>query len=77
MNDNERELWVRNDEGLYAMWQASPLAMRKFIRTHRTEIDNYIIRIKNNACWNLACKYDNVNPASKFVVFSKENPHIS
>ena len=42
MNDNERELWVRNDEGLYAMWQASKLAMRKFLRTHRTEIDNYI-----------------------------------
>ena len=44
MNDNERELWVRNDEGLYAMWQASRLAMRKFIRTHRTEIDSYIHR---------------------------------
>jgi hypothetical protein len=42
MNDNERELWVRNDEGLYAMWQASRLAMRRFIRMHRIAIDNYI-----------------------------------
>ena len=49
MNDNERELWVRNDEGLYAMWQASKLAMRKFLRTHRTEIDNYI---KQKLAWN-------------------------
>ena len=42
MNDNERELWVRNDEGLYAMWQASRLAMHRFLRLHRTTIDNYI-----------------------------------
>ena len=42
MNDHERELWVRNDEGLYTMWQASRLAMRRFIRMHRTIIDNYI-----------------------------------
>ena len=42
MNDSERELWVMNDEGLYAMWQASRLGMRRFIRLHRTTIDNYI-----------------------------------
>ena len=42
MNDNERELWVHNDEGLYTMWQASRLAMREFLRMHRTMIDNYI-----------------------------------
>ena len=42
MNDNERFLWVMNDEGLYAMWQASKLAMRGFLRMHRVEIDNYI-----------------------------------
>ena len=45
MNDNERELWVRNDEGLYTMWQASRLGMRRFIRMHRTTIDNYIKQI--------------------------------
>ena len=42
MNDNERFLWVMNDEGLYAMWQASRLGMRRFIRLHRETIDNYI-----------------------------------
>ena len=42
MNDNERELWTNNDEGLYAMWQASKLSMRRFLRMHRVEIDNYI-----------------------------------
>ena len=31
MNNNERELWVRNDEGLYAMWQDSKLSMRVFL----------------------------------------------
>jgi hypothetical protein len=24
--------------------------------------------------WNLACKHDNIEPSSKFVVFSTENP---
>ena len=57
MNDHERELWVRNDEGLYTMWQASRLAMRRFIRMHRTIIDNYISQ-------NLACKPD-IQPACK------------
>jgi hypothetical protein len=57
MNDNERELWVHNDEGLYAMWQASRLGMRRFIRMHRTIIDNYISQ-------SLACKHD-IQPACK------------
>ena len=57
MNDNERELWVHNDEGLYTMWQASRLAMREFLRMHRTMIDNYISQ-------NLACKPD-IQPACK------------
>ena len=42
MNDHERESWVLNDEGLYTMWRASRLAMRRFIRMHRTAIDHYI-----------------------------------
>jgi hypothetical protein len=68
MNDNERELWVRNDEGLYAMWQASPLAMRKFLRTHRAEIDNYIRQ-------SLACKHD-IQPACKLYA-QRYKLHIS
>jgi len=45
MNNNERELWVRNDEGLYAMWQDSKLSMRMFLTKNRTTIDNHIAYI--------------------------------
>jgi len=39
MNDSERELWVRNDEGLYRAWRASRQSLRAFLREHRAEID--------------------------------------
>jgi len=39
MNDRERELWVRNDEGLYSWWRGSRQPMRAFLRENRTELD--------------------------------------
>ncbi|MEE9594267.1 MAG: hypothetical protein V3V92_02600 [Candidatus Hydrothermarchaeales archaeon] len=42
MNDQERELWLLNDEGFYQWWKDSKLSMTKFLRDHRTEIDEYI-----------------------------------
>lgn len=39
MNDNEREDWVRNDEGLYRMYQRSNLSMRHFVKKNRKLID--------------------------------------
>lgn len=42
MNDNEREQWIMNDEGLYRAWKASRLSMRNFIRKLRDDIDKAI-----------------------------------
>jgi hypothetical protein len=39
MNDNEREQWVNNDEGLYRWKQHSHMSMRAFLRENRAEID--------------------------------------
>ena len=44
LNDNERELWVRNDEFLYSMWRGSGMSMRKFLRANRAAIDNVIVQ---------------------------------
>ena len=42
MNDTEREEWVRNDEGLYRMYQRSRLSMRHFVKKNRQLIDEII-----------------------------------
>ncbi len=39
MNDNDREDWVSNDEGLYDLWKASGLRMRRWVRENRKLID--------------------------------------
>lgn len=39
MNDDEREDWIMNDEGLYDQYVKSGLSMRAFIRKMRGEID--------------------------------------
>jgi len=44
MNNNEREQWINNDEGLYLWWKRSRLSMREFIRQNRDEIDSCISR---------------------------------
>jgi hypothetical protein len=38
-NDEEREQWIANDEGLYDWQRKSGLSMRAFIRANRAEID--------------------------------------
>jgi peptidoglycan hydrolase-like protein with peptidoglycan-binding domain len=45
LNNRERELWVKNDEGLYRMWQREQHrkgGMRAFIKRNRAEIDAVI-----------------------------------
>lgn len=42
MNNDERQQWVENDEGLYNWWKRSRLSMREFLRTHREQIDDVI-----------------------------------
>jgi hypothetical protein len=39
MNNQEREMWIDNDEGLYDWWKSSKLSKRQFIKEYRTGID--------------------------------------
>jgi len=44
MNNEERRLWILNDEGLYSWWISSRLTMNNFIRGNKEEIDTAIKR---------------------------------
>jgi len=43
MNDNERKLWVMNDEGLYNWWRRSHKSITVFVRENREELDRIIL----------------------------------
>ena len=47
MNDEERRLWVLNDEGLYNWYRSSRLSVQKFIKENRKEITEAINRVLN------------------------------
>jgi hypothetical protein len=42
MNNQEREQWIDNDEGLYNWWRGSRLSKREFVRQNRAELDAII-----------------------------------
>ena len=45
VNDDERENWVLNDEGLYLWWisrDPDEKHLRRFVKAHRSEIDAVI-----------------------------------
>ena len=42
INDEERRLWILNDEGLYTWHRSSRLSLREFIRQNREELDRCI-----------------------------------
>lgn len=42
INNEEREMWVMNDEGLYIWWTSSKMSIGRFIRKYRKEIDQHI-----------------------------------
>ena len=42
INDNDREEFVNNDEGLYRMWLASKKGITTFVRENRPMIDEVI-----------------------------------
>lgn len=42
MNDQDREQWIMNDEGLYNWWRGSHLSITNFIRQNRAEITQAI-----------------------------------
>lgn len=35
-----------------------------------------IMRDTVRACWRLACKHEEIDPSSRFIVFSKDNPVV-
>jgi hypothetical protein len=45
MNNNDREQWVNNDEGLYVMYKRSKQNMRSFIKTNKEMIDEIISNV--------------------------------
>jgi hypothetical protein len=45
INDEERRLWVLNDETLYLWWRSSRATMRQFIRENREELTSYINKV--------------------------------
>lgn len=47
LNDEERRLWILNDESLYMEWKRSQLSMIKFIRLNKFFIDMYIFNQLN------------------------------
>lgn len=42
MNDDERHLWVVNDEGLYNLQRRSGLSVRRWIKENRALVDEVI-----------------------------------
>jgi len=45
VNDDDREQWVDNDEGLYDLWRVSRLGKRAWVRANRGEIDAVITAV--------------------------------
>lgn len=45
INNEERRLWVLNDEGLYNMQQRTKGGMRQFIKDNREAIDEVITNV--------------------------------
>jgi hypothetical protein len=45
INDEERRLWVLNDEGLYLLQRASGKPLKPWIRENRQAIDEVIINV--------------------------------
>lgn len=58
MNDDDREDFVMNDEGLYDMWRRSRQTMRVFIRNNRAIIDEVITNTKSGAKRQHYLKYN-------------------
>jgi hypothetical protein len=57
MNDDDRDQWIENDEGLYDMWKRSGLSKRKFIRKNRAMIDSLAKAVASGSIRQHALKY--------------------
>jgi aspartate/tyrosine/aromatic aminotransferase len=47
MNDEERRLWILNNESLYHWWRLSYTNMKSFIKNNRTELTECINKLLN------------------------------
>lgn len=47
LNDNDREQWVNNDQGLYNWWKGSRMSIREFVRSNRAELTEAINKVRN------------------------------
>jgi len=48
MNDQDREQWLDNDEGLYDWWRSTGQPKRQFIRENREAITEAIRKVTSN-----------------------------
>lgn len=46
-NDDDRESWVINDEGLYRLQRLSGLSVGSFVRRYRSQIDGIIDKVES------------------------------
>ncbi|MBW2986863.1 hypothetical protein KY333_05835 [Candidatus Woesearchaeota archaeon] len=42
MNDEERKMWVMNDEGLYNWWKESHIGLNEFVKRNRETLTGII-----------------------------------
>lgn len=47
IDDDDREQWVANDEGLYDLWRSSGLSEEEFVRQNRELIDEVIHNVRD------------------------------
>lgn len=47
LNDNDREEWVNNDEGLYSWWKSTRQPIRTFVRENRARLTEMINAVRN------------------------------
>jgi len=67
MNNNERELWINNDEGLHRWRQREGGSMRSFLKRNRLVIDRYIERATDKIDIE-KCLVQGYYPASKIDI---------
>lgn len=57
INDNDRQQWVDNDEGLYDMWRRSGKGITVWVRENRALIDANIKAVNSGAVPAHSLKY--------------------
>jgi len=58
MNDDERKMWIENDEGLYDWWKSTHKSLTEFVRENRADIDAAIKPVLDGEKRSHYLKYD-------------------